>query len=112
MPEIVRATALFAVAGLAEIGGGWLMWQWLRESRPWPWGLVGAIVIVLYGVIPTLQADPHFGRVYAAYGGVFIVLSLLWGRLFDGFEADRWDVVGAAICLIGVGVIFFGPRSH
>ena len=112
MPEIMRAILLFAVAGLAEIGGGWLMWQWLREGRPWPWGLVGVIVIVLYGVIPTFQSDPHFGRVYAAYGGVFIVLSLLWGRLFDGFQADRWDLLGAFICLIGVLVIFFGPRSQ
>ena len=112
MPEIVRAVLLFAVAGLAEIAGGWLMWQWLREGRPWPWGLIGAVVIVLYGVIPTFQSDPHFGRVYAAYGGVFIVLSLLWGRLVDGFEADRWDLLGAAICLVGVAVIFFGPRGQ
>ena len=112
MPEIVRAVLLFAVAGLAEIAGGWLMWQWLREGRPWPWGLIGAVVIVLYGVIPTFQSDPHFGRVYAAYGGVFIVLSLLWGRIFDGFEADRWDIIGSVICLVGVLVIFFGPRAR
>lgn len=112
MIEVVRAFVLFAVAGLAEIGGGWLLWQWLREGRSWPWGLVGAMVVVLYGVIPTLQTEPHFGRVYAAYGGVFIVLSLLWGRVFDGFEADRWDLIGAAICLAGVVVIFFGPRGR
>jgi small multidrug resistance family-3 protein len=88
------------------------MWQWLREGRPWPWGLVGALVLISYGVIPTFQVSPHFGRVYAAYGGVFIVLSLLWGRVFDGFEADRWDVLGALIALTGVLVIFFGPRGH
>jgi small multidrug resistance family-3 protein len=111
VPEIVRAVLLFAVAGLAEIGGGWLVWQWLREGRPWPWGMVGALVLILYGVIPTLQAEAHFGRVYAAYGGVFIVLSLLWGWLFDGFQADRWDILGATICLLGVLVILFGPRS-
>ncbi len=103
---------LFALAGLAEIGGGWLMWQWLRVGRPWPVGLLGALVIVLYGVLPTFQADAHFGRVYAAYGGVFVVLSLLWGRLFDGFEADRWDLLGALICLLGVGLIVFGPRGR
>ena len=112
MPEIARALLLFAAAGLAEIGGGWLMWQWLREGRPWPWGFVGALVVVLYGVIPTFQAEQHFGRVYAAYGGVFIALSLLWGRLFDGFEADRWDLLGGVICLVGVLVIFFGPRGQ
>lgn len=102
---------LFTLAGLAEIAGGWLIWQWLRVDRPWPIGLVGALVIISYGVIPTFQDEPHFGRVYAAYGGVFIVLSLLWGRLVDGFEPDRWDIIGATICLVGVGVIFFGPRG-
>jgi small multidrug resistance family-3 protein len=104
--------ALFALAGLAEIGGGWLVWQWLREQRPWAWGFAGAVVLVAYGVIPTFQTDAHFGRVYAAYGGVFVVLSLLWGRHFDGFEADRWDLLGALICLAGVLVIFFGPRGR
>lgn len=111
MAEVARALVLFALAGLAEIGGGWLVWQWLREDRPWPWGLVGALVLISYGVIPTWQDSPHFGRVYAAYGGVFIVLSLLWGRVFDGFEADRWDLLGALIALVGVLVIFFGPRA-
>lgn len=112
MIELLRAFLLFGLAGLAEIGGGWLVWQWLRASRPWPFGLVGALVLISYGVIPTLQSSQHFGRVYAAYGGVFIILSLLWGRLFDGFEPDRWDLLGAFICLVGVVVIFFGPRSQ
>lgn len=111
MSDIGRALILFALAGLAEIGGGWLLWQWLREQRPWPIGLVGALVIVAYGVIPTFQRDPHFGRVYAAYGGVFVMLSLLWGRTVDGFVPDRWDVIGASICLLGVLVIFFAPRG-
>ena len=74
---------LFILAGLCEIAGGWMVWQWLRESRPWTWGLFGAIVLILYGIIPTFQGA-HFGRVYAAYGGFFIVLSLLWGWLLDG----------------------------
>ncbi len=111
MIEVARALLLFGLAGLAEIGGGWLMWQWLRAERPWPFGLLGALVLMGYGIIPTWQDSPHFGRVYAAYGGIFIVLSLVWGRLFDGFRADRWDLIGAAICLLGVGVIFFGPRN-
>jgi len=111
MASVTRALLLFALAGLAEIGGGWLMWQWLRERRPWPVGLVGALVIVAYGVIPTLQHEAHFGRVYAAYGGVFVVLSLLWGWLFDGFEPDVWDVLGGGACLVGVCIITFGPRG-
>jgi small multidrug resistance family-3 protein len=110
--EVLRAGGLFGLAGLAEIGGGWLVWQWLREGRPWPIGLLGALVLIAYGVIPTFQAEPHFGRVYAAYGGVFVVLSLLWGRIFDGFEADRWDLLGGVICLVGVLVIMFGPRTR
>lgn len=101
---------LFALAGLAEIAGGWLMWQWLRVERPWPIGALGALIIIGYGVIPTFQEEAHFGRVYAAYGGVFIVLSLIWGRIFDGFKPDRWDITGACICLIGVAVMFFVPR--
>lgn len=112
MTEVARALLLFALAGLAEIGGGWLVWQWIRADRPWPWGLVGALVLISYGVIPTWQDSPHFGRVYAAYGGIFIVLSLLWARVFDGFEADRWDLLGALIALVGVLVIFFGPRGN
>ncbi len=74
--EVARALILFGLAGLAEIGGGWLVWQWLRESKPWPVGLAGALVLVAYGVIPTFQTDPHFGRVYAAFGGVFIVIGV------------------------------------
>jgi small multidrug resistance family-3 protein len=111
MPQVARALALFALAGLAEIGGGWLVWQWLRESRPWPLGLVGAMVLISYGVIVTLQADPHFGRVYAAYGGIFIVMAMAWGYFVDGFRPDRWDLLGAAVCLVGVLIIFFGPRG-
>jgi small multidrug resistance family-3 protein len=91
MPEVVRALTLFALAGPAEIGGGWLVWQWLREHRPWFVGALGGLVLVLYGVILTLQQEPNFGRVYAANGGVFVVLSLLWGWRVDGWVPDHWD---------------------
>jgi small multidrug resistance family-3 protein len=108
---VVRAVALFAFAGLAEIGGGWLVWQWLRVDRPWPLGVIGALVLVSYGVIPTFQDEPAFGRVYAAYGGVFVVLAMAWGWLVDGWRPDRWDMAGAALCLVGVAVIMFAPRG-
>lgn len=108
---IVQALALFVLAGLAEIGGGWLVWQWLREQRPWFFGALGGLVLILYGVIPTLQREPAFGRVYAAYGGVFVVLSLLWGWQVDRWTPDRWDLLGAGLCLIGVLFIMFGPRT-
>jgi small multidrug resistance family-3 protein len=108
MLEILRSLFLFLLAGLAEIGGGWLIWQWLREGRGLLLGVVGGIVLLLYGVIPTLQSEPAFGRVYAAYGGVFIVLSILWGWLVDGWQPDRYDLIGAAIALVGVAIIMWG----
>ena len=97
------------MAGLAEIGGGYLVWLWWREGRPWPLGLVGAGVLVLYGLIPTYQAA-HFGRVYAAYGGVFVVLSLLWGWAVDRMCPDRYDIAGVCLCLAGVAVMMYAPR--
>jgi small multidrug resistance family-3 protein len=108
--DSARALALFVAAGIAEIGGGYLVWRWRREGAPLVVGLVGAAVLVTYGVIPTLQRSANFGRVYAAYGGVFVVASLLWGWGIDGRTPDRYDWVGAAIVLVGVGVIFFSPR--
>ncbi len=106
---VLRSVALFVLAGLCEIGGGWLVWKWLRDGRPGWWGLAGGVVLILYGIIPTLQTS-QFGRVYAAYGGFFIVLSLLWGWALDGDRPDRFDVIGAAIALVGVGVMYYAPR--
>jgi small multidrug resistance family-3 protein len=106
---IALSVFLFFLAGLCEIGGGWLVWQWMREGRGFTWGLVGGVVLVIYGIVPTFQSA-HFGRVYAAYGGVFILLSLLWGWLLDGNVPDRFDMMGAAIALVGVSVIMYWPR--
>lgn len=106
---IVKSIFYFLLAGLLEIGGGYLMWLWLREKWVWWVGLIGALVIVCYGVIPTLQ-PAHFGRVYAAYGGVFIILSLFWGWLIDGVRPDLSDLIGMLFCLVGVGFIMYTPR--
>lgn len=106
----LRTIILYLLAGLAEIGGGWLVWQWLREQRSVALGIIGGAVLIAYGVIPTLQQEPAFGRVYAAYGGIFIALSILWGRVVDGWQPDRFDLVGAAIALLGVAVILWGRR--
>lgn len=108
MEALVRSVLLFGIAGLAEIGGGWLVWQWLREGKSLWLGVIGGVVLILYGVIPTLQAEPAFGRVYAAYGGVFILLALLWGWRVDGWRPDRFDLLGAGLALIGVAVIMWG----
>lgn len=108
---MLYSIVLFILAGLAEIGGGYLVWLWLREGRPVGYGIVGAVILVLYGVLPTLQSFPSFGRVYAAYGGVFIIMAVLWGWAIDRKTPDLYDWLGAAICLIGVAVMLYAPRS-
>lgn len=110
METTLRSLALFVIAGLCEIGGGYLVWLWLRDGRGWVLGALGGLVLFLYGVIPTLQ-PATFGRTYAAYGGFFIVLSLLWGWWIDGHAPDRFDLLGGAIALVGVLIIFYAPRS-
>jgi small multidrug resistance family-3 protein len=108
---VLRSIGLFLLAALAEIGGAWLVWQGVREHR----GLVlvgaGIVALAAYGFVATLQPDPHFGRILAAYGGIFVAGSLGWGMLVDGFRPDRYDLIGAALCLAGVGVIMYAPRG-
>jgi small multidrug resistance family-3 protein len=108
----LRSVVLFALAGLCEIGGGYLVWPWLREEKTVWLGASGGLVLFLYGVLPTLQPEgAHFGRIYAAYGGVFVALSLVWGWWIDGVRPDRFDLLGGAIALVGVGIIMYAPRS-
>lgn len=107
---IARTVFLFVLAALAEIGGAWLVWQAVREGKAWWWAGFGVLALGAYGFIAALQPDASFGRILAAYGGVFVAGSLLWGMVFDKFRPDRWDVIGAAICLLGVAVIMFAPR--
>ncbi|MFK7802742.1 MAG: YnfA family protein [Anaerolineae bacterium] len=106
--NFLRTAGIFLLAGLAEISGGWLVWQWLREGRPMMWGISGSLILIVYGVIPTLQQEANFGRVYAAYGGIFVILSLAWAWAFDGWIPDRFDMLGGMIVLAGVGVIMWG----
>lgn len=110
MMEISKSLVFFLMAGLCEIGGGYLVWVWLREGKSAWIGVLGAMMLVLYGVIPTLQTA-SFGRVYAAYGGVFIVLSLVWGWQVEKITPDRYDVIGGAIALVGVLIIMYWPRG-
>lgn len=107
---VIRSVALFVLAAIAEIGGAWLVWQGVREHRGLLWAGAGVIALGLYGFVATLQPDAQFGRILAAYGGVFVAGSLAWGMAFDGFRPDRADVLGALICLVGVGVIMYWPR--
>jgi small multidrug resistance family-3 protein len=107
---VTRSLVLFLAAALAEIGGAWLVWQGIREHRGWLFVGAGVVALGLYGFVATLQPDAHFGRILAAYGGVFVVGSLAWGMVVDGFRPDRYDVSGALICLVGVAVIMYAPR--
>jgi small multidrug resistance family-3 protein len=107
---VIASLALFVLAGLAEIGGGYLVWLWLREGRSTLLGALGGVILFVYGVVPTLQPAP-FGRVYAAYGGVFVVLSLLWGALVARQAPDRFDLLGALLCVAGVCVLMYAPRG-
>lgn len=108
--SLASSLGLFILAGLCEIGGGYLVWLAIRDGRHWGYGAAGAVILVLYGIIPTMQ-PANFGRVYAAYGGMFIVLSLLWGWGIDGVRPDRYDVMGAVLCLAGTMVIMYAPRT-
>jgi small multidrug resistance family-3 protein len=108
--KIAESLLYFFLAGLCEIGGGYLVWLWLRRDKGISFGLAGGLVLFLYGVIPTLQ-PANFGRVYSAYGGIFIVLSILWGWLVDATVPDKFDLVGGAIALVGVIIIMYWPRG-
>ena len=108
---VLRSIALFLLAALAEIGGAWLVWQGVREHRGLLFAGLGVLALGAYGFVATLQPDPHFGRILAAYGGVFVAGSLVWGMLVDGFRPDRWDLIGAMLCLAGVAVIMYPPRA-
>ncbi|MCK5755745.1 MAG: YnfA family protein [Mycobacterium sp.] len=107
---VIRSVLLFVLAAILEIGGAWLVWQGVREQRGLLWVGAGVLALGAYGFVAAFQPDPHFGRVLAAYGGVFIAGSLLWGVVADGFRPDRWDLTGAAVALIGVGLIMYAPR--
>ena len=106
---IAKSLFCFVLAGLCEIGGGYLVWLWLREQRSAWLAVLGSVVLFAYGVIPTLQ-PANFGRVYAAYGGIFIALSILWGWQVDNVVPDKFDLLGGSIALVGVLVIMYSPR--
>ena len=110
LKTVLSSLLLFVIAGLLEIGGGYLVWLWLRNDFSWTLGALGGFVLFLYGIVPTFQKT-HFHRVYAAYGGVFIVMSVFWGWLIDGIMPDNYDVIGTIIAVIGILIIFYYPRK-
>lgn len=107
--EYAQSVLIFILAGICEIGGGYLVWLWYREGKPSYFMIMGGLVLALYGFIAALQTS-SFGRVYATYGGFFIVMSLLWAWKVDGFQPDRYDLIGSLVALVGVGIIYYAPR--
>ncbi len=109
--KILISVFFFLLAGLCEIGGGYLVWLWLREDMSWILGVLGGFVLFAYGIVPTFQPY-HFHRIYSAYGGIFILMALLWGWVIQGMRPDTFDIIGATISLIGVVIIFYIPRKN
>ncbi len=107
--QVIRSITIFILAGLCEIGGGYLIWLWLKEGKPFIYGIAGAIILIFYGVVATWQTA-NFAKVYATYGGFFIVMSLLWAYKFDNYQPDKYDIIGAFIALLGVCIIYYVPR--
>lgn len=106
---ILFTIGLFLVAALLEIGGGYLVWKWIKDNKGKVFGFAGGAILFAYGVIPTLQ-PAEFGRVYATYGGIFIIVSVLWGFWIDKKRPDRYEIIGSIIVLIGVIIMFYFPR--
>jgi len=106
---ILSTFGLFVIAALFEIGGGYLVWLWLRERKRVSLGLIGGVILFIYGIIPTLQPS-NFGRIYAAYGGIFVIMAIIWGLIIDKKSPDRYEIIGGTIVLVGAAVIFYSPR--
>ncbi|WP_312672432.1 YnfA family protein [Microbacterium sp.] len=106
---VLRIAVLFLLAAIAEIGGAWLIWQAVKEDRGWLFAVLGVMALGAYGFIAALQPDANFGRVLAAYGGIFIAGSLAWGVIVDGFRPTSWDVIGSVVALAGAAIIIFAP---
>ncbi|MCZ6448334.1 MAG: YnfA family protein [Alphaproteobacteria bacterium] len=107
----MRAFAIYTAAALAEIGGCFAFWAWLRLGKSALWLVPGMAALVLFAYLLTRIDSVYAGRTFAAYGGVYIAASLGWLWLVEGARPDRWDAIGATICILGAGVILFGPRG-
>ena len=106
---MLKSTILFFLAAVTEIGGAYLVWQWQRAGKPLLFALIGMLVLFIYAFIQTAQTF-SFGRAFAAYGGIFIAVATLWGWWVDGRAPDRWDWLGAGVCLAGAAIILWVPR--
>jgi len=108
--NIAKSILFFLIAGLCEIGGGYMVWLWLKENKPAWYGIIGSLILILYGIVATYQ-PVSFGRAYATYGGVFVIMSIFWGWKIDNIAPDRFDLIGMGIVLIGILFIMYTPRN-
>jgi small multidrug resistance family-3 protein len=111
MSTVLFSVTIYVAAAIAEIAGCFAFWAWLKlDKSPW-WGVPGIVSLIVFAILLTRIDTEFAGRAYAAYGGIYISASLVWLWLFEGQRPDRWDLTGAAVCLVGVAVILLGPRS-
>lgn len=106
---ILTTFSLFLLAALLEITGGYFVWLWLKKHKRLVFGVIGGLILFVYGIIPTLQPS-NFGRVYAAYGGIFIISSIIWGFVVERKKPDIYEIIGSLIAVIGASIIFYSPR--
>ena len=109
MIDTISSLGLFFIAALLEITGGYLIWRWLKNHQGKILGLVGGLILFSYGIIMTFQPE-NFGKVYAAYGGFFVISSLFWGYWIDKKKPDTFEIIGSIVVLIGIAVMFYFPR--
>ncbi|MDP6603460.1 MAG: YnfA family protein [Rhodospirillales bacterium] len=107
----MRSFAIYALAALAEIAGCFAFWAWVRLAKPALWVLPGMVALIAFAYLLTRIDTLYAGRAFAAYGGVYIAASLLWLWVVGGARPDRWDAIGAAVCLVGAAIILLGPRA-
>lgn len=112
MPAMIKTVGLFSVTAVAEIVGCYLPYLWLRKGKPLWLLLPAAASLALFSWLLTLHPDMPAGRIYAAYGGIYVSVALVWLWRMDGVRPDRWDLLGTAVTLIGMAMIFFGPRGN
>lgn len=109
MIDMLTSIGIFFFAALLEISGGYLIWRWLKNHQGKIIGLIGGLVLFSYSVVMTLQPE-NFGKVYATYGGIFVISSLLWGYWIDKKKPDRFEIFGSIVVLIGICIMFYFPR--
>ncbi|WP_408869968.1 YnfA family protein [Gluconacetobacter entanii] len=111
MNQYILSLAIYMVAGFCEIGGCFAFWAWLRQGRSMACLIPGMASLVVFAWLLTRIDTDTAGQAYAAYGGIYILASLTWMRVVEGYTPTRWEILGAAICLVGAGIILFHPRN-